>query len=139
MKRILIIEDNEDNMYMIKFILEQNQLNVIWAPTGSEGYDIALKEKPDLILMDIQLPDINGLEVTKMIRQSELHDLIPIIAISSYAMTGDKQKALDAGCTAYIEKPIDPETIMDSIRKYLWDYIKNRLIGTSYESSGSWW
>jgi two-component system cell cycle response regulator DivK len=119
MKRILIIEDNEDNMYMIKFILEQNQLNVIWAPTGSEGYDIALKEKPDLILMDIQLPDINGLEVTKMIRQSELHDLIPIIAISSYAMTGDKQKALDAGCTAYIEKPIDPETIMDSIRKYL--------------------
>ena len=119
MKRILIIEDNEDNMYMIKFILEQNNLKVITAQTGSDGYEIALKEKPDLILMDIQLPDINGLEVTKLIRQSEISDLIPIIALSSYAMTGDKQKALDAGCAAYIEKPIDPETIMDSIRKYL--------------------
>jgi two-component system cell cycle response regulator DivK len=119
MKRILIIEDNEDNLYMIKFILEQHHLNVICAPTGMEGYDITLKEKPDLILMDIQLPDINGLEVTKMIRLSEIRDSIPIIAISSYAMTGDKQKALEAGCTAYIEKPIDPETIMDSIRKYL--------------------
>lgn len=121
MKRILIIEDNEDNMYMIKFILEQNQLLVTWAPTGQEGYDIALKEKPDIILMDIQLPDINGLEVTKMIRQSEIRNSIPIIAISSYAMTGDKQKALAAGCTAYIEKPIDPETIMDSIKTYLYD------------------
>jgi two-component system cell cycle response regulator DivK len=106
-------------MYMIKFILEQNHMSVIWAPTGLEGYDIALKEKPDLILMDIQLPDINGLEVTKRIRESKIGDSIPIIAISSYAMTGDKQKALDAGCTAYIEKPIDPETIMDSISKFL--------------------
>jgi two-component system cell cycle response regulator DivK len=119
MKSILVIEDNEDNMYMIKFILEQNHMSVIWAPTGLEGYDIALKEKPDLILMDIQLPDINGLEVTKRIRESKIGDSIPIIAISSYAMTGDKQKALDAGCTAYIEKPIDPETIMDSISKFL--------------------
>jgi CheY-like chemotaxis protein len=119
MKRILIIEDNEDNMYMIKFMLEQNNLNVLSARTGSDGYEIALSEKPDLILMDIQLPDINGLEVTKRIRSSEIRDSIPIIALSSYAMTGDKQKALDAGCTAYIEKPIDPETFMDSIRKYL--------------------
>lgn len=119
MKRILIIEDNEDNLYMIKFILEQNKLDVITAMTGLEGFEIALKEKPDLILMDIQLSDINGLEVINMIRQSEIRDSIPIIAISSYAMTGDKQKAMEAGCTAYIEKPIDPETIIDSISKYL--------------------
>lgn len=119
MKRILIIEDNEDNLYMIKFILEQNNIDVIIAMTGTEGIEMALKEKPDLILMDIQLPDINGLEVTKKIRESKSNDSILIIALSSYAMTGDKQKALEAGCTAYIEKPIDPETFMDEIRKYL--------------------
>ena len=119
MKRILIIEDNEDNLYMIKFILEQNRFDVITAMTGLEGFEKTLKEKPDLILMDIQLPDMNGLEVTKMIRQSEMRDLIPIIALSSYAMTADKKKALEAGCTAFIEKPIDPETFMDKINKYL--------------------
>lgn len=119
MKRVLIIEDNEDNMYMMKFILEQNNLNVIMAQTGMEGFEKALKEKPDLILMDIQLPDINGLEVAKKIRQSEIGDSTPVIAVSSYVMTGDKQKALEAGCNAYIEKPIDPETIMNDIKKYL--------------------
>jgi two-component system, cell cycle response regulator DivK len=119
MKRVLYIEDNEDNLYMIKFILEQYHINVIIAKTGYEGYETALKEMPDLILMDIQLPDINGLEVTKLIRQSDIGNTIPVIAISSYAMTGDKQRAIDAGCTGYIEKPIDPETIMDSILKFL--------------------
>jgi len=119
MKRVLIIEDNEDNMYMIKFILEQNNLNVLMAETGLKGYSMAVTEKPDLILMDIQLPDINGLEVTRLIRESKMADLIPIIAISSYAMTGDRQIAMDAGCTAYIEKPIDPETIMEQINRHL--------------------
>jgi two-component system cell cycle response regulator DivK len=119
MKRILIIEDNEDNLYMIKYILEQNKFDTITASTGMEGFEVALKERPDLILMDIQLPDINGLEVTRKIRQSEIGNSIPILALSSYAMTGDKKKALDAGCTGYIEKPIEPETIMDNIKNYL--------------------
>jgi len=120
MKRILIIEDNEDNMYMLKFILEQNNLNVMMAFTGMEGFETAVKEKPDLILMDIQLPDINGLEVTRKIKQAASDGPeMKVIAVSSYAMTGDKQKAIDAGCTAYIEKPIDPETIMDEINRYL--------------------
>jgi two-component system cell cycle response regulator DivK len=119
MKRILIIEDNEDNLYMIKFILEQNKLDVIEARTGTEGFEAALKIKPDLILMDIQLPDINGLEVTKKIKQSQSICSIPIVAISSYAMSGDKQKALDAGCAGYIEKPIDPETIMGEVNSFL--------------------
>jgi two-component system, cell cycle response regulator DivK len=119
MKRVLIIEDNEDNLYLIKFILENNKIDVISAKTGSEGYKIALDEKPDLILMDIQLPDINGLEVTRMIRGTVGFDSIPIIAITSYAMPGDKQKSLAAGCTGYIEKPLDPETFMDSINKFL--------------------
>lgn len=120
MKRILIIEDNEDNMYMIKFILEKNNLVVRMAKTGVDGYTKALKEKPDLILMDIQLPDISGIEVTRRIRQSSIGNSIPILAISSYAMTGDKQKAINAGCSGYIEKPINPETIMDEINKYLY-------------------
>ncbi|MBI5324280.1 MAG: response regulator [Ignavibacteriae bacterium] len=119
MKRVLIIEDNADNMYLMKFILEANNINVIMATTGLEGIETALKEKPDLILMDIQLPDINGLEVTKRIRESDISNSIPILAVSSYAMTGDKQKALDAGCNGYIEKPIEPETIMDKINKFL--------------------
>lgn len=119
MKPILIIEDNEDNLYMIKFILEQNNLNVISAMTGKEGIETALKEKPDLILMDIQLPDINGLEVTQRIRQLMPNEPIQIVAVSSYAMTGDRQRAIDAGCSGYIEKPINPETIMEEIKKFL--------------------
>lgn len=119
MKRILIIEDNEDNLYMIKFILEHSKLEVICAKTGTEGIEATIKDKPDLILMDIQLPDINGLEVTKKIRQLTPDRQLPIVAISSYAMTGDKQKALEAGCTGYIEKPINPETIIDEIQSFL--------------------
>lgn len=119
MKRVLVVEDNEDNMYMIKFIMEKNNLFVIMAETGMLGIEKALKERPDLILMDIQLPDINGLEVTKRIRESEIGYSIPIIAISSYAMAGDRQKALDAGFTAYIEKPFEPETIIEEIQKFI--------------------
>ena len=119
MKKILVIEDNEDNLYLIKFILESNDYEVIDAREGLAGVQLAIKEKPDLILMDIQLPDINGLEATKKIRASEINDTIPIIALTCYAMPGDKEKALEAGCSGYIEKPIDPETVLSKIQKYL--------------------
>ena len=119
MKRVLIIEDNDDNLYLIKFILETSNISVIYAKNGKDGYDTAIHEKPDLVLMDIQLPDINGLEVTKRIRQVEGFADMPIIAITSYAMTGDRQKALNAGCTGYIEKPIDPETFKSTVEKFL--------------------
>jgi two-component system cell cycle response regulator DivK len=92
---------------------------VIEAVSGEEGLELALKEQPDLILMDIQLPGIDGLEATKQIRASEADGGIPIIALTSYAMTGDKERALKVGCTGYIEKPIDPETIMANIESYL--------------------
>ena len=81
--------------------------------------ELAVKEKPDLILMDIQLPDIDGLEATKRIRASEAGSDIPIIALTSFAMAGDREKALAAGCTSYIEKPINPETFMAEVEKYL--------------------
>jgi len=119
LKRILIVEDNEHNMYLINFILEKNGYETIKAFNGEDGIGLAMKEKPDLIIMDIQLPDINGLEVTRRIRGSKVDGTIPIIAITSYAMSGDKDEALEAGCTGYIEKPINPDTIMAEIEKYL--------------------
>ena len=119
MKRILVVEDNEANMYLIKFMLEKSGYEVIEAREGAVSVELAVKEKPDLILMDIQLPDIDGLEATKRIRASEAGSDIPIIALTSFAMAGDREKALAAGCTSYIEKPINPETFMAEVEKYL--------------------
>ena len=103
----------------LTFILEKNRHKVIEARDGLRGVRLAIEEKPDLIIMDIQLPDINGLEVTRRIRASEADGSIPIIALTSYAMAGDRERALEAGCTHYIEKPIDPETFIEEIKKFL--------------------
>ena len=119
MKRILVVEDNEDNMRLVRFILKKRGHEVIEAGDGTEGVALAVQEKPDLILMDIQLPDIDGLEAMKRIRASEADSDIPIIALTSYAMPGDREKALAAGCNGYITKPIDVETFMAEIEKYL--------------------
>ena len=119
MKRILVIEDNETNMYLISFILKENGHKVIEARTGEEGVELALTEKPDLIIMDIQLPGIDGLETTRLIRETKIDGNIPIVALTSYAMTGDKERALSAGCTGYLEKPINPDTFIDEIEEYL--------------------
>jgi len=119
MKRILVVEDNEDNMRLISYIFKKHGHEVIEAREGAEGVALAVQEKPDLVLMDIQLPDIDGLEATKRIRASEADSDIPIIAISSYAMPGDREKALAAGCNGYITKPINVETFMADIEKYL--------------------
>ena len=119
MKRILVVEENEVNMYLIRFMLEKSGYEVIEAREGAVGVELAIKEKPDLIIMDIQLPDINGLEATKRIRASEADSDIPIVALTSYAMVGDRESALAAGCTGYIEKPINPEIFMADIEKYL--------------------
>ena len=119
MKRILVIEDNETNIYLIGFILKKNGHEVIEARTGEEGVELALKERTDLIIMDIQLPGIDGLEATRRIRESETDREVPIIALTSYAMTGDREKSLAAGCTGYLEKPINPNTFMGEIEKYL--------------------
>ncbi len=118
-KRILVVEDNETNMYLIRFILEKSGYEVIEAREGAVGVELAVKEKPDLVIMDLQLPDIDGLEATKRIRASEADSDIPIIALTSFAMAGDREKALAAGCTGYIEKPINPDTFITEIEKYL--------------------
>ena len=117
MKRVLVIEDNEDNMELITFILESNGYQTIKAETGRQGFELTLQERPDFIILDIQLPDILGTEVLRMIRESEVGDSIPIISMTSYAMAGDREKLLAAGCDGYIEKPIDPLSVMDQIKK----------------------
>lgn len=119
MKTALIIEDNENNLELIRFILENAQYKTRFSMTGLEGVQQALTIPPDFIILDIQLPDINGLEVLKRIRNHPVGKSIPIIAMTSYAMSGDKEKLLAAGCTAYIEKPIDPMLVVGQIQQAL--------------------
>lgn len=116
MKRALVIEDNDDNMELITFILQKNGFETLRAETGLQGFEAAERERPDFILLDIQLPDIDGYEVLNRLRATERSATVPIIAVTSYAMAGDRQKLLAAGCTGYIEKPIDPLNVINQIR-----------------------
>jgi CheY-like chemotaxis protein len=119
MTKVLVIEDNEKNRYLISFLLKGEGYEVIEAITGEEGVEKATSGHPDLVLMDIQLPGIDGYEATRRIRASPADTKVPIIALTSYAMTGDRERALAAGCTGYVEKPINPDTIIGEIRAYL--------------------
>lgn len=119
MKRVLVIEDNFDNMELIRCILQRDGCEVIPAVTGEEGVALALSERPDFIIMDIGLPGIDGLEATRRIRSSAADGSVPIIAITSYAMRGDMEQVMAAGCNGYFEKPIDPLRIMDDIHAIL--------------------
>jgi CheY-like chemotaxis protein len=116
---LLVIEDNEQNRYLMKFMLEKNGFRVEEAQSAIEGIEKALSAKYLAILLDIQLPDMDGYAVARKLRTVEELKGIPIIAVTSYGMVGDKEKALDAGCTGYIEKPIDPDSFVEGIRKYL--------------------
>jgi len=116
---ILIIEDNEQNIYLVTFILEKNGYRVMQARDGREGIALARRSKPDLILLDIQLPVLDGYAVAHELRQNGELGNIPIVAVTSYAMSGDRERVLAAGCTGYIEKPINPETFAAEIQQYL--------------------
>ncbi len=119
MKTALVIEDNEDNLVLITKLLSNAGYEVIAAETGQQGYERAVKEKPDFILLDIQLPDMAGTAVLRMIRaQKSLNDIV-VIAVTSYAMAGDRERLLAAGCNGYIEKPIDPVLIIPQIERIL--------------------
>jgi two-component system cell cycle response regulator DivK len=119
MKRVLIIDDTEANIQLCTFILKKKGHEAIEARNGLEGVDSAIKEKPDLILLDIQLPDIDGLEVAKRIRSSEKETKTPIIAVTSYAMPGDREMIMKAGCDGYIAKPINVNDFITEIDHYL--------------------
>lgn len=116
---ILYIEDNDQNFYLVSFILGAQGLKVLRARDGKEGIDHATMEQPDLILLDIQLPVMDGYEVARALRKLDRIRSVPIIALTSYAMAGDREKALAAGCTGYIEKPINPKTFTEQIRQFL--------------------
>lgn len=118
-KRILYIEDNSDNRLLIKRVLEAEGYTVVEAETGLKGLELAASSQPDLILMDINLPEIDGYECTNRLRKIPGGDKVPIIALTANAMEGDAQKALDAGCNGYIPKPIDVDHLPTQIEKYL--------------------
>jgi two-component system, cell cycle response regulator DivK len=124
MRSVLLIEDNKDNLKIMTYALQRAGYTVITAECGEEGFELALKERPFFILMDINLPGMDGIETTKKIRASEIGRKIPIIAVTSYAMTCDRDRIVAAGCNGYIEKPIDPMTIVEQIHSILEKIVK---------------
>ena len=117
--KVLVIEDNEQNLYLITFLLNHNGYDVIQARDGLTAIQVAMETKPDLILLDIQLPEMDGYTVASRFRSESAFADVPIIAVTSYAMVGDRERSIEAGCTGYIEKPIDPDTFIPELEKYL--------------------
>jgi len=116
---ILLIEDNEQNRYMETFLLEKHGYEVVPAVDGPTGIELADKVQPCLILLDIQLPRMDGYAVARELRRNQALSGIPIVAVTSYAMMGDREKTLEAGCNGYLEKPINPETFVADIERHL--------------------
>jgi CheY-like chemotaxis protein len=117
--KILYVEDNEQNFYLVNFILNTKGYDVIWAKDGPSGVAAALREPVDLILLDIQLPIMDGYAVARALRSHRQLAEVQVVALTSYAMSGDREKALEAGCTGYIEKPINPNTFASQIEGFL--------------------
>lgn len=118
-KRILIVEDTPMNMELLRDLLESSGFVVLEAITGEEGIKIANAEKPDLIIMDVGLPGMSGLDATRRLKNNESTSVIPVIGLSSHAMVGDDKMALEAGMSAYFTKPLDTRTFVQSIIPYL--------------------
>ena len=116
---ILVIEDNEKNLYLVTFILEKSGYQVVQARDGQTGIRLAREINPDLVLLDIQLPVMDGYAVAREIAKDSGLRGIPIVAVTSYAMLGDRERVLAAGCMGYIEKPINPATFVTEIEQYL--------------------
>ena len=118
-EKILIVEDNPLNMRLMEMTLEAKNYTLLKATDGEEALDMATREQPDLIIMDIQLPKLNGLEVTRKLRDTLALSHIPIIAITAYAMKGDKEEAIKAGCDVYLTKPINTRQLPVMIAEML--------------------
>ena len=118
-KSILVIEDNELNMKLVRSLLQLGQHHIFEARDAESGIQVAREHTPDLILMDIQLPGMDGLHATRIIREDPQLTGVPVVALTSYAMQGDEQKATEAGCTGYISKPIDTRKFLDILAGYL--------------------
>ena len=120
-KRILVVEDTEDNRQIIRDLLSSVGYELIEATDGAQGVALAQSQHPDLILMDIQLPQIDGYEATRQIRATPELAQVPIIAVTSYALSGDEAKTRAAGCDGYIAKPFSPRQLLAKIREFLPD------------------
>ncbi len=118
-RRILVIEDQEDNRRILRDLLTSARYEMLEALTGEEGVVSAETHRPDLILMDIQLPGLDGYEATRRIKANPALRQIPIIAVTSYALSGDEVKAREAGCDDYVTKPFSPRALLAKIREYL--------------------
>jgi two-component system cell cycle response regulator DivK len=118
-KRILVIEDHEENRRLLRDLLTSFGYELVEAVTGEDGVIAAENERPDLILMDIQLPGIDGYETTRRIKANSALNSIPVIAVTSYALSGDDIKAFAAGCDGYVTKPFDPAELLAKIQGYL--------------------
>ena len=117
--RILIVEDNQTNLALMEYLLRSFGYEVLSARDGEEGVAVALRERPDLILMDIQLPKLTGFESAARIRAAEAMPQVPIIAVTAFAMVGDRERVLAAGFDGYLSKPITPETFVDEVEVFL--------------------
>jgi two-component system cell cycle response regulator DivK len=120
-KTVLIVEDNELNMKLFNDLLEANGYNVIQTSNGFQALELAREHQPNLILMDIQLPEVSGLEVTKWIKQDEAIASIPVIAVTAFAMKGDEERIRQGGCEAYISKPISVASFIKTIKYHIGD------------------
>ncbi len=118
-RKFLLIEDNEQNRYLVNFLLEQRGHEIVSAVSGPLGIELAGRVRPDLILLDIQLPGMDGYTVARAIKGDPALRAIPIVAVTSYAMVGDREQAMAAGCDGYLEKPINPRTFVADVEKYL--------------------
>jgi two-component system cell cycle response regulator DivK len=118
-KRILLIEDNAQNRYLVTFILEARGWEVIHAADGPSGLELAATSDPALILLDIQLPGMDGYDVARALRADPKLDAVPVVAVTSYAMAGDRERCIEAGCNGYLEKPIDPLTFAAQVESFI--------------------
>ena len=126
-QKVLIVEDNPLNMRLIEMVLKSNSYTLLKATDGEEALDIATREQPDLVLMDIRLPTVSGLEVARRLKENPAFSHIPIIALTAHAMKGDKEKAIEAGCDSYLSKPINtrelPRLVADMLLRRQQDNI----------------
>jgi len=120
-KTVLVVEDNELNMKLFHDLLEASGYDIVQTRNGLEAIDLAREHHPDLILMDIQLPEVSGLEVTKWIKEDDELRTIPVIAVTAFAMKGDEERIRQGGCEAYLSKPISVNTFLETVKSYLGD------------------
>ena len=118
-KKVLIVEDNELNMKLFNDLLEAHGYETLQTPDGFKALELAREHAPDLILMDIQLPEISGLEVTKWLKDDEELASIPVVAVTAFAMKGDEERIREGGCEAYLSKPITVTTFIETVRQFL--------------------